>query len=255
MDPGRIADLKVCENIAEHLIGNVYIRFESSGTARRAVDDLNRRWFARQPIYAELSPVTDFRDACCRQHEIGECNRAGFCNFLHIKQPSVRVMARIREERAVRTDREHSPSSSLMSSSSSECSFASDSESSASSEPSVASMHSNLGDDSDVLPKIYRLEASSSSDEESDSDASLWGRRAPASLEASEDSDPNSRTPRAFRPTADESSDDAEMSDSEREMLRRRKQKLRRQRWEQLRVELSPKWDEDRERNFVFSLL
>ena len=32
------------------------------------------------PIKAELSPVTDFREACCRQYEMGECTRAG--NFI-----------------------------------------------------------------------------------------------------------------------------------------------------------------------------
>lgn len=41
-----------------------------------------------RPLYAELSPVTDFREACCRQHEISECNRGGFCNFMHLKHPS-----------------------------------------------------------------------------------------------------------------------------------------------------------------------
>lgn len=38
-----------------------------------------------RPLYAELSPVTDFREACCRQNENGECNRGGFCNFMHLR--------------------------------------------------------------------------------------------------------------------------------------------------------------------------
>jgi splicing factor U2AF subunit len=48
----------------------------------------NNLFFLGRPIYAELSPVTDFREACCRQHEISECNRGGFCNFMHLKHPS-----------------------------------------------------------------------------------------------------------------------------------------------------------------------
>lgn len=32
--------------------------------------------------------MTDFREACCRQNEIAECNRGGFCNFMHLKHPS-----------------------------------------------------------------------------------------------------------------------------------------------------------------------
>lgn len=41
-----------------------------------------------RPLYAELSPVTDFREACCRQNENGECNRGGFCNFMHLRNAS-----------------------------------------------------------------------------------------------------------------------------------------------------------------------
>lgn len=44
-----------------------------------------------KPLYAELSPVTEFREACCRQHEHGECTKGGFCNFMHPKQPSQQV--------------------------------------------------------------------------------------------------------------------------------------------------------------------
>jgi hypothetical protein len=35
-----------------------------------------------RPIWAELSPVTDFGEACCRQYETTECVRGGFCNFM-----------------------------------------------------------------------------------------------------------------------------------------------------------------------------
>lgn len=49
------------------------------------MNDLNNRWFGGRPVYAELSPVTDFREACCRQYEMGECTRSGFCNFMHLK--------------------------------------------------------------------------------------------------------------------------------------------------------------------------
>lgn len=41
-----------------------------------------------RPLYCELSPVTDFREACCRQYEQDECTRGGFCNFMHLKQAS-----------------------------------------------------------------------------------------------------------------------------------------------------------------------
>lgn len=41
-------------------------------------------------MYAELSPVTDFREACCRVNSGSPegCTRGGVCNFIHRKRPS-----------------------------------------------------------------------------------------------------------------------------------------------------------------------
>jgi len=82
---GEIDEMNVCDNLGDHLVGNVYVKFRRQEDAEKAVNDLNNRWFNGRPIYAELSPVTDFREACCRQYEMGECTRSGFCNFMHIK--------------------------------------------------------------------------------------------------------------------------------------------------------------------------
>ena len=49
-----------------------------------------------RPLYAELSPVTDFREACCRQNENGECNRGGFCNFMHLRLASKDLVSSLR---------------------------------------------------------------------------------------------------------------------------------------------------------------
>ncbi len=99
-------------------VGNVYIKFRREKDATAAVKDLNNRWFGGRPIYAELSPVTDFREACCRkfhrmltltsstsphiacfffagQYEMGECTRAGFCNFMHLKPISRELRAEL----------------------------------------------------------------------------------------------------------------------------------------------------------------
>jgi splicing factor U2AF subunit len=82
---GEIEEMNVCDNLGDHLVGNVYVKFRKEEDADKAVKDLNNRWFAGRPVYAELSPVTDFREACCRQYEMGECTRSGFCNFMHLK--------------------------------------------------------------------------------------------------------------------------------------------------------------------------
>uniref|UniRef100_A0A1I8FHZ8 C3H1-type domain-containing protein n=1 Tax=Macrostomum lignano TaxID=282301 RepID=A0A1I8FHZ8_9PLAT len=57
---GEIEEMNVCDNLGDHLVGNVYVQ-------------------------VPLTPVTDFREACCRQYEMGECTRGGFCNFMHLK--------------------------------------------------------------------------------------------------------------------------------------------------------------------------
>jgi len=82
---GPIEEMNVCDNLGDHLVGNVYVKFHKEEDAEKAVNDLNNRWFNRQPCLAELSTVTDFREACCRQYEMGECTRGGFCNFMHLK--------------------------------------------------------------------------------------------------------------------------------------------------------------------------
>ena len=70
------------------LIGNVYARFKYEDSAQAASDALNSRWYAARPIYCELSPVTDFREACCRLNSGEGCVRGGFCNFIHRKEPT-----------------------------------------------------------------------------------------------------------------------------------------------------------------------
>lgn len=82
---GEIEEMNICDNLSEHLAGNTYVKFRYEEDADKACRELNNRWFNGKPIYAELSPVTDFHEACCRQYQMGECPRGGFCNFMHLK--------------------------------------------------------------------------------------------------------------------------------------------------------------------------
>jgi splicing factor U2AF subunit len=84
---GELEELNICENLSEHLIGNTYAKFRYEEDAEKACIELNNRWFNGKPIYAELSPVTDFQEASCQFPPI-ECPRGSFCNFLHLKQIS-----------------------------------------------------------------------------------------------------------------------------------------------------------------------
>ena len=43
------------------------------------------RYYEGRPIMCEFSPVTDFREATCRQYEENTCTRGGYCNFMHLR--------------------------------------------------------------------------------------------------------------------------------------------------------------------------
>lgn len=110
---GEVETIVVCDNTGDHLIGNVYARFKYEEDAQKAIDDLNSRWYAGRPIYAELSPVTDFREACCRQHETSECMRGGFCNFMHRRKvnPSLNQELELSQKKYLKiTGKDKSPS-------------------------------------------------------------------------------------------------------------------------------------------------
>jgi len=92
---GEIEEMNVCDNLGDHLVGNVYVKFKYEEDAEKAMVAVNNRWYNQQPIYAELSPVTDFRESCCRQYEMGECTRGGFCNFMHLKPISRELRRRL----------------------------------------------------------------------------------------------------------------------------------------------------------------
>merc|ERR1739838_647012 len=97
---GEVEEMNVCDNLGDHLVGNVYIKFREEEDAAKAVTDLNNRWYNGLPIYCELSPVTDFREACCRQYEMGECTRGGFCNFMHLKPISKHLRKKLYNRRS-----------------------------------------------------------------------------------------------------------------------------------------------------------
>jgi len=70
------------------MIGNVYVKFREEEHAAAAPSALSGRFYAHRPIMLEFSPVTDCREASCRQCEGHSCQKVGYCNFLHLKRIS-----------------------------------------------------------------------------------------------------------------------------------------------------------------------
>jgi len=85
---GAIESLNVCDNLADHMVGNVYVQFREEEHAAAALQALTGRFYAERAIIVDFSPVTDFREATCRQYEENTCNRGGYCNFMHLKKIS-----------------------------------------------------------------------------------------------------------------------------------------------------------------------
>lgn len=83
---GELETLNICDNLADHMVGNVYAQFREEEQAANAVRNLTGRFYAGRPIIVDFSPVTDFREATCRQYEENVCNRGGYCNFMHLKK-------------------------------------------------------------------------------------------------------------------------------------------------------------------------
>lgn len=70
---GELIDLNVCDNLGDHLIGNVYAKFASEDEADKALKTLYGKYYSGKPIIGEFSPVTDFRESRCRQYDDGSC--------------------------------------------------------------------------------------------------------------------------------------------------------------------------------------
>ncbi|XP_019453322.1 PREDICTED: splicing factor U2af small subunit B-like isoform X1 [Lupinus angustifolius] len=85
---GEIQSLNICDNLADHMVGNVYVQFKEEDHAANALMNLTGRFYSGRPIIVDFSPVTDFREATCRQYEENVCNRGGYCNFMHLKKIS-----------------------------------------------------------------------------------------------------------------------------------------------------------------------
>ncbi|XP_027361158.1 splicing factor U2af small subunit B [Abrus precatorius] len=112
---GDIESLNVCDNLADHMIGNVYVQFREEDQAAKALQALHGRFYSGRPIIADFSPVTDFREATCRQFEENSCNRGGYCNFMHVKLIGRDLRRRLfgRHQRGYRVSRSRSRSRSV----------------------------------------------------------------------------------------------------------------------------------------------
>ena len=71
---GELEEVVVADNIGDHMIGSISAKYVTEDQAARAHNALNGRYYAGKVIVCEFSPVTDFREAKCRQYTEGACD-------------------------------------------------------------------------------------------------------------------------------------------------------------------------------------
>ena len=71
------------------------IRLRDERGAEAAFNAMRTRFYEGRPVCPEYSPVTDFREATCRQYEEENCSRGGNCNFMHVKHANRLLEARL----------------------------------------------------------------------------------------------------------------------------------------------------------------
>jgi len=109
---GRLEEVHVLDNLGDHMVGNVYVKFRDEEDTAACQRALMGKYFAGKPLKVELCPVTDFREARCRQFDEGACDRAGFCNFMHIKKVDRGLLRELEDDARRTADRLERDSSS-----------------------------------------------------------------------------------------------------------------------------------------------
>ena len=84
---GEIEELNVARTWATTWSATSH-KFADEEHSDAALKALFGRFYAGRPLVCEFSPVTDFREARCRQYDEAVCTRGGYCNFMHIRTPS-----------------------------------------------------------------------------------------------------------------------------------------------------------------------
>ena len=109
---GYVEDVHVCENLGEHMVGNVYVKYRNEEDADKCVKALTGKFYGGRPLLPEFSPVTDFYEARCRQYDEMTCSRGGLCNFMHCIRVSRSLKRELIEDQSKPEESESDSSSS-----------------------------------------------------------------------------------------------------------------------------------------------
>ena len=92
MEFGRVQEMYIVDNLCDHLLGNVYVKFETDVQAQAALEGLKTHAYNGVVLTPELCPVVEFGDAACKEDRETDCKRGLMCNYLHIIKISSSLM-------------------------------------------------------------------------------------------------------------------------------------------------------------------
>lgn len=95
---GELKELEVVDNLGDHLIGNVYARFNDEAGASKAFNALAGKYYNSKLVEEEYCPITKISWCKCKFNDDGLCQRGAFCNYLHLKPVSEKLLKNLREE-------------------------------------------------------------------------------------------------------------------------------------------------------------
>ena len=88
---GEIEDMQVCDNLSDHMFGNLYCKFVSEDDAAKCRKEITGRMYGGKLVVPEFSPVSNFSEGRCRQYEDGTCKST--LRFLTLRRRSVQLHA------------------------------------------------------------------------------------------------------------------------------------------------------------------
>mmetsp|Transcript_28766 Transcript_28766/g.52420 ORF Transcript_28766/g.52420 Transcript_28766/m.52420 type:complete len:254 (-) Transcript_28766:50-811(-) len=92
---GEVEDMVVLDNVSDHMLGNIYVRYYREEDAEVAAQKLSNRFYGTRLIQVEYSPVANFSEARCRTYHETRCARGGLCNFMHTKHIPKAIRRRV----------------------------------------------------------------------------------------------------------------------------------------------------------------
>ena len=95
---GELRDLFVVDNLCDHLIGNVYAKFNDEAAALKAYESLQGKYYHSNLVVEEFSPIINIKDGKCYKYEEGLCEKGPYCNFLHFKEINKRLIKLLKDE-------------------------------------------------------------------------------------------------------------------------------------------------------------